>query len=105
MQEENEAFCILHSDFAGGPWSVVRTPSPGFVGALWEPCRRIGVATAWLSTRIEVALVGIAGAVSGLSAFSIQPSALNASPGGGPGAVWYWSGGGLMWISQGSYIK
>ena len=44
MQEENEVFRILHSDFAGGPWSLARNASPGFVGALWEPCGRIGVA-------------------------------------------------------------
>jgi hypothetical protein len=41
----------------------------------------------------------------GLSAFSIQPSALNGVPGGGPGALWCWSGGGLTLITQGSDIK
>jgi hypothetical protein len=40
----------------------------------------------WLWVALEgrsMALGGIAGAVSGLSAFGIQPSALNVIPGGG----------------------
>ena len=52
---------------AGCPWSlvplshfsfspVVRRPSPGFVGALWEPCRRIRVALGTHWGRIGVAL-------------------------------------------------
>ena len=72
------AFYILHS-VPSGPQSVVRGPAPGFVGALWEPCGSFvgalwthegrmrvalrsheggfGVATAWLATRFEVALM------------------------------------------------
>ena len=39
-----------------GPWSVVRGLSPGFVGALWEPCGRIRDALGWLCRRFGVAL-------------------------------------------------
>jgi hypothetical protein len=53
---EHSAFCLPPSSFALR-WSVVRGPSPGFVGALWEPCRRIRlrVACGWLVGGLKVA--------------------------------------------------
>ena len=38
------------------PWSVVRGPSPGFVGALLALCGSLRVACGWLWGRSEVAL-------------------------------------------------
>ena len=46
MAPSGSFLVLLHSAFfllpslSGGPWSVVRGPSPGFVGALWEIGKR-----------------------------------------------------------------
>ncbi len=42
---------ILHSAFF-----LLHSPRGGFVGALWEPCRRIRVALAWLYSLNQLAI-------------------------------------------------